>query len=115
MIVLKAWLLAPIDRMPKAGLCGLIDQLPGDLRPYPPGALTTCDAMRAFLTLARGYYWQDKALKREIARLSAPTSGSTVRRPGCVPASLASLCEVPASEVNEFLRQLPAFGDCPDG
>lgn len=102
----NAWLVASVDRMVKADLRALVQSLPGEFAPYPRGALKTCDAMRAYIILARRYFYQDRLLKRQISDLlekskPAPRRPTAVRRE-----SGQSLCKISAAEVNEFLRQI---------
>ena len=99
-----AWLLAPVDRMKKADLQSLVDELPGDFRPYPRDALKTCDAMRAFITLARSKYWDRAEYIRRIKSLEGQRGLGSSRRH--TKPSEGGLCRVPAADVNKMLREM---------
>lgn len=101
----NAWLIASVDRLAKADLQAMVRSLPGEFAPYPRVALKTCDAMRAYITLARRYYYQDRVLKGKISELSIRAK-PVHQRPATVQCEPeASLCEITAAEVNEFLRE----------
>lgn len=103
----RAWLVASVDRMKKDDLQSLVQSLPGDFAPYPRDALKTCDAMRAYITLARRYYYQDHELKRRLAQALERAKPVHLRPVSVGRAPGKSLCSITASECNDWLRSLP--------
>jgi len=101
----NAWLVASVDLLAKADLQAMVRSLPGEFAPYPQDALKTCDAMRAYITLARRYFYQDRVLKGKISNL-VEKARPVHQRPAQVQREpQESLCEITAAEVNEYLRQ----------
>ena len=97
----NAWLLASIDRMKKADLLALIAAMPGPYAPYPRGAIKTCDAARAYLTLARQMHWEVLSRSHGGSFSGGDHKAQHRSRP-----QSENMCEVPASEVNAMLREM---------
>jgi len=85
----KAWLLCNLTSKSKAGLETLIEEAAQDGFDAPPGIRNNAER-RAFLTQARSQYWD----RRQSAKSRKPSLA-------------ADLCQIPASECNEWLRTLP--------
>ncbi|MGC3938294.1 hypothetical protein ACOTTU_10870 [Roseobacter sp. EG26] len=99
----KSWLIASVDRMRKAELEVLVASLPGDLSPFPRRALKTCDAMRAFITLARRFYYQDLELKPQIRTLQKQDNSNVNANREPINKPTIPICETNADQANDWL------------
>lgn len=104
----RAWLTTPLDRLRKPKLIDLIKEAHADGHEIPEGLNANRKRIR-WLQECRQKHWdQAQTANRAVrAKPSPPAPPSRAPRP-----RTGSLCQIPASEVNAWLRTLPATDPC---